>query len=50
MPVTAALAAAATLATPSVRWPSPTIRPRRRIGDVGDDWRALLLGAPPVRA
>ena len=20
---------------------------RRRIGDVGDDWRALLLGAPP---
>jgi len=26
----------------------PLIGPRRRrIGDVGDDWRALLLGAPP---
>jgi hypothetical protein len=21
---------------------------RRRVGDVGDDWRALLLGAPPA--
>jgi hypothetical protein len=27
----------------------PLIGPRRRrIGDVGDDWRALLLGAPPL--
>lgn len=23
-------------------------RPIHRIGDVGDDWRALLLGAPPA--
>lgn len=22
-------------------------RQRRRVGDVGDDWRSLLLGAPP---
>jgi hypothetical protein len=25
-------------------------RRRRRIGDVGESWRALLLGAPPMRA
>ncbi|HEY8524462.1 MAG TPA: hypothetical protein VIL48_05845 [Acidimicrobiales bacterium] len=25
-------------------------RRRRRIGDVGDDWRSLLVGAPPARA
>jgi hypothetical protein len=23
---------------------------RRRISDVGEDWRALLLGAPPIQA
>jgi hypothetical protein len=27
-----------------------TARSRRRLDDVGDDWRSLLLGAPPVRA
>lgn len=25
-------------------------RTRRRIGDVGESWRALLRGAPPMRA
>lgn len=25
-------------------------RPHRRIGDVGESWRALLRGAPPMRA
>jgi hypothetical protein len=25
-------------------------RTRRRIGDVGDEWRCLLIGAPPVVA
>jgi len=25
-------------------------RTRRRLGDVGDDWRSLLVGAPPARA
>jgi hypothetical protein len=25
-------------------------RHRRRLGDVGDDWRSLLLGAPPATA
>jgi hypothetical protein len=29
---------------------APTPRRSRRIGDVGDDWRALLLGAPPHAA
>jgi hypothetical protein len=24
-------------------------RQRRRVGDVGDDWRSLLFGAPPQR-
>lgn len=27
-----------------------TDRPRRCLDDVGDDWRSLLLGAPPARA
>ena len=39
------------LCTPPLRRRFSPIRRRyRRIGDVGDDWRALLLGAPPVAA
>jgi hypothetical protein len=32
------------------RWSVFTPRTRRCSNDVGHDWRALLLGAPPVRA
>ncbi|HEX5095681.1 MAG TPA: hypothetical protein VFX21_06710 [Acidimicrobiia bacterium] len=36
---------------PPVRRRVALLRRRfRRIGDAGDDWRALLLGAPPVAA
>ena len=45
------LLGALAVAPPLVRRRVAVIRRRhRRIGDVGDDWRALLLGAPPIAA
>jgi hypothetical protein len=41
---------AASLAASRRRWTDSTPRTRPCVGDVGHDWRALLLGAPPVRA
>ena len=38
------------MARPASRRLSSIRRRYRRIGDVGDDWRALLLGAPPHAA
>jgi len=38
------------VATPAVDGPRrPLRRIRRCLDDVGDDWRSLLLGAPPAR-
>ena len=44
------LGAFAVCAPPLRRRFSRVRRRERRIGDVGDDWRALLLGAPPRAA
>ena len=50
-PVLAALATIALAGIASRRGSVALIGPhRRRIGDVGDDWRALLIGAPPQSA
>jgi hypothetical protein len=46
-----ALAGVFALVTPLLRHRIPPIpRRHRRIGDAGEDWRALLLGAPPHAA
>jgi hypothetical protein len=50
----AALVAAAALAAALAVWSlglvSVVVAARRRLEDVGDGWRALLLGAPPAVA
>jgi hypothetical protein len=49
-PAVIATALAVGVATPRRRFSPSLIAYRRRISDVGDDWRALLLGAPPASA
>jgi hypothetical protein len=50
-PLLGVLAALAVVAIRAVRTSRRSIeRWRRRLADVGDDWRSLLLGAPPAPA
>lgn len=49
VPVAAALVVAAVACSVACHRPAMQ-RSRHRFGDAGDHWRALLLGAPPVRA
>jgi hypothetical protein len=51
-PLLALVAGIATAIVMVVRLPAGASRPhsvRRCLDDVGDDWRSLLLGAPPVQ-